>query len=452
VRYAWNAAIVLVAAFLGYLGVRFFQFKGEWSTAAASLPDVLARAKTAGVPLELSDIGLDREVPDSENAAPNYRKAIAALEAISPTERAELAETLMQARWKTGAINTEAGSARKRVQPILNHVLEAASKPKLDFGRDWNLGFEVTFPEYAPMKEIAKLLSYDALLEANSGNIERALDKLEACMRMGHHVSQEPTLVSMLVHMAFDSIASHHIKILVSKRSNSAADLTAIENMLKRIPAVPSFKRAVAGEIVGVRKGVARLRSLRQFENLGDGAHPTAEASTELKPPLGISIETFRAAIDARNLEFWARMYSKVDDSAPDQSGRQLDLVAKEYEDSGDTTYKVASIFLPVFAPAGDAILRDRTLRLLNQTKIDILQYRLATGKYPTSLVVLGPKPIDPFDKGPLRYRQTSNGFILYSIGRNRVDDGGVAKDPTGKQATLDEVVEHPFSPANSKK
>ena len=33
--------------------------------------------------------------------------------------------------------------------------------------------------------------------------------------------------------------------------------------------------------------------------------------------------------------------------------------------------------------------------------------------------------PLDPFDGKPLRYRELGTGFVVYSIGPNRRDDGG---------------------------
>jgi len=42
--------------------------------------------------------------------------------------------------------------------------------------------------------------------------------------------------------------------------------------------------------------------------------------------------------------------------------------------------------------------------------------------------------PIDPFSDKPLVYRRTEDGFILYSVGPNFEDDGGVVgKDEKGR-------------------
>jgi hypothetical protein len=48
--------------------------------------------------------------------------------------------------------------------------------------------------------------------------------------------------------------------------------------------------------------------------------------------------------------------------------------------------------------------------------------------------------PIDPFDGQPIRYRRTDDGFLLYSVGADRTDDGGVMKRNTNKPDIVIEI------------
>jgi hypothetical protein len=62
---------------------------------------------------------------------------------------------------------------------------------------------------------------------------------------------------------------------------------------------------------------------------------------------------------------------------------------------------------------------------------IAILRHKEKSGKFPESLDELAEAgllktvPIDPFSDKPLVYRRTDDGFTLYSVGWNFVDDGG---------------------------
>jgi hypothetical protein len=62
----------------------------------------------------------------------------------------------------------------------------------------------------------------------------------------------------------------------------------------------------------------------------------------------------------------------------------------------------------------------------LVRTGLNLQQWVTAEGGVPSDLRALGDEiPSDPFTAKPLIYRTTPSGFILYSVGPNRVDDGG---------------------------
>jgi hypothetical protein len=67
----------------------------------------------------------------------------------------------------------------------------------------------------------------------------------------------------------------------------------------------------------------------------------------------------------------------------------------------------------------------------LARTGCALERYRLAHGSYPNSLNPLAPQftaqvPHDLINGQPLHYRLTSDGYVLYSVGWNEKDDGGV--------------------------
>ena len=75
---------------------------------------------------------------------------------------------------------------------------------------------------------------------------------------------------------------------------------------------------------------------------------------------------------------------------------------------------------------------------------IALERYRLAHGDYPESLDALAPQfiaklPHDVIGGGPLKYRRETGGqFVLYSVGWNERDDGGVVVLQKGSTPTVD--------------
>ncbi len=95
--------------------------------------------------------------------------------------------------------------------------------------------------------------------------------------------------------------------------------------------------------------------------------------------------------------------------------------------------FVVTRIFTPVFARA--ALRRDDSVARINGSRIFIALHRYAQqhGTYPGSLPTLasGLKwtvPLDPFSGEQFKYRREGKGFLLYSIGTNLKDDGGLEK------------------------
>ena len=71
------------------------------------------------------------------------------------------------------------------------------------------------------------------------------------------------------------------------------------------------------------------------------------------------------------------------------------------------------------------------------------VDYRIEHGQWPTRLADLGDAAlVDPFDGQPLKYVQTSNGHLVFSIGKNLRDDGGACD-----YETTDDVAFRPFDP-----
>jgi hypothetical protein len=44
--------------------------------------------------------------------------------------------------------------------------------------------------------------------------------------------------------------------------------------------------------------------------------------------------------------------------------------------------------------------------------------------------------PSDPFDGQPLRFHKLERGFVVYSVGQDREDNGGQERKPGGVQKT----------------
>jgi hypothetical protein len=80
----------------------------------------------------------------------------------------------------------------------------------------------------------------------------------------------------------------------------------------------------------------------------------------------------------------------------------------------------------------------------LARVAIALERYRLAHGEFPATLEAIAPQfiapvPHDVIGGGLLKYRLTDDGqFVLYSIGWNETDDGGVVVSKEGSPSEVD--------------
>ena len=109
------------------------------------------------------------------------------------------------------------------------------------------------------------------------------------------------------------------------------------------------------------------------------------------------------------------------------------------------TPYSIlCKIFLPGLANSPRRFAWAQAAVNLARTASALERYRLAHGKYPEALDALAPQfiaevPHDPIGAQPLHYRPTEDGqFVLYSVGWNEKDDGGIVSLTKGGSVDLD--------------
>jgi hypothetical protein len=106
------------------------------------------------------------------------------------------------------------------------------------------------------------------------------------------------------------------------------------------------------------------------------------------------------------------------------------------------------TFFAKLLLPAmGNASLKSAVLQTyVDATRVAcaLERHRLANGTLPASLDAVAPRyipaiPTDVIDGKPLRYRlESDGGYILYSVGWNQADDGGVTAWSKEQKGTVD--------------
>jgi hypothetical protein len=121
-----------------------------------------------------------------------------------------------------------------------------------------------------------------------------------------------------------------------------------------------------------------------------------------------------------------------------DRAAREID---KTLSNNRSPFYLLARIAIPNFTRAMQTCAFNQTQANEAQIACALERYKLANGNYPETLDALAPQfikkiPRDLIGGQPLHYRRADDGkFILYSVGWNETDDGGVSYGPDNKTA-----------------
>jgi hypothetical protein len=115
---------------------------------------------------------------------------------------------------------------------------------------------------------------------------------------------------------------------------------------------------------------------------------------------------------------------------------------------------KIYYLLFSILAPALESVEKKyvQMTSLTDQARLAcaLERFRIARGAYPATLAELSPDfiapaPLDIVNGAPYHYRRTeSGGFVLYSVGANRVDDGGHLKPDVRAYDQLDWVWTYP--------
>jgi hypothetical protein len=124
--------------------------------------------------------------------------------------------------------------------------------------------------------------------------------------------------------------------------------------------------------------------------------------------------------------------------------GKALVDMSNRVAADGSFGGKIDQLLVPSFTRSSDSVGNLQAHDRLLIAALAILQERTRTGSLPAHLPLgLGKNGVDPFDGAALRYKKKGSGFIVYSIGRDRVDDGGKPRDPSSMDhEDYDEVLE----------
>jgi hypothetical protein len=402
----------------------------------------LAEARRAGMPLEVADI-LQPIVPAKKNAAEIYRKAGDLLENRFDAEQ-KLVSTALAKNASEKDLH-EGDSALAMMKPVMDLVGQLDSRPTCDFERDWNQGPALLFPEFADMKALTKDLCFRADRLDLNGDTGGSLRSMNYAFRVAHDAGTDPCLISMLVQVACHLIIDREYERLIDRHSHDRKYLTEVASTIQKHDRLPDPRKHLGGEIVLNRISVHMLSGTQDFDLYATDNGKNAKNSGGIQKSI-LRSGLVQSSLDAKLVSAWRMAWIRFPSDSQDWQAFEdaMKFMSAKVDQDQSLSNIFNRILMPVFAQAVDTVGNLQAHDRLLLTSIDLLKLRIDKGELPQTLPNnLGSVVLDPFDGNPLRYKLEVPGFMLYSIGRDRIDNGGRRRNTKdAAEKGFDEVVE----------
>lgn len=365
----------------------------------------------AGYPVTLAELNAWYvEPPAAENAAPLYAEAFAALAPVEATSPSFLAQN----------------------QKALELLHQAALRKKCRYPIDMTKGHATLLPHLRQIKNCAQLLSQAANSHAAEDQMGPAAQSLLDGLHLARSLEEEPVVISFLLRITSEIIIQTGLESVLNRKAFTDEQFVRLQAAFREAESGGLMTRSLAGDrcqIIAVfqmpppelAKASTPMESTGKNRDTG-----TYRKSSNHNADLDFFLDRMDEGVKATTLPFPQRL------EAASQWADVSEAKSKGYQNSG--------LLLPGLEKAAEKAA-ERVGRLrVTQAALAVERYRLAhKNALPASLSELAPQfiesvPSDPFDGQPLRYTTVSpKGFVIYSIGKDRKDDGGTPHPPGAK-------------------
>jgi hypothetical protein len=303
-----------------------------------------------------------------------------------------------------------------------------------------------TIPHAQKGRELAWAMILLAKFKAGQGDVGEAFRLLIDLHAMGMHRVRSATIADQMTGLAVCSITYDAALAILARCPTDAETLGRIhDTFAARIPQIDAIRFTEVECLMG-RHGIQRLFT---DDGDGDGRLIPRELYEWKKHRLSLNafpilyLDALRICLThpgRRETTQLFEAYSAFVRDLAKQTPWELHREGATYEgrlkDLFDGNYYLQDCLVSV-GPCIRIGWRERLSGEAFVTILAILTYKAREGRLPGSLKelvdagLLKSVPMDPYSGGPLIYRVTADGFTLYSVGEDFVDDDGSPCDWT---------------------
>jgi hypothetical protein len=322
-------------------------------------------------------------------------------------------------------------------------------------------------PYLQPLRSAAVLLKGDAGRAALSGDADIAMADTLALLNVSRHCQETPFLVNLLVSVAVQGLAENEVQNILTVKPGLWPNQQLADLAHAIVASKIDWRRGFTGEANGFYDAMQRLYTddghgdgrlvfrssagQNVFQILGSltslGAGDAASFYTDdpfavLMLPAANMVVASRKEMTEMYLRFLESRFALIE--TPFWKGREF-IQPDEHalSDEAGPIERYRYLFLRLMVPATEKLRN--TIVTADGRRDGVLigialeLYHREHGAWPKSLEELSPRwlpslPVDRITGDPLHYKIVDDRPVVYSVGINKVDEGGrVPFDSDGK-------------------
>ncbi len=386
----------------------------------AELQTSIQKAKSVGLCVEPTDLPTGPAA--SENSAATFAEIQKLTRRSGPYEKAMQKALVYSSSKSATQSRVLAIEAFDDLKPVLDLVSKATSFPSFYKPIDFSKAETWDFDYYDYVKGSVRLELNLARWKIDSNDFASMEQYLANAYKIADQLKYDPAFVGMLVQISLMNLADSEVERTLSLYSANSAAVSACKKALRFRPQAPDLKKYISYDTVYVRSVLSSVKSQsyytgrkptrldRNFDRLFFNSSMKNKADSSLLRKLTEYWPKLSSDPEKWNENFKVlRQYDLSVNSETDLVGKLLSIVAMEYS-----------------RPATFLGLIQMHRRLISTT-LEIIDAKQRTGRFPTTISKTQEHE-DPFSSKQLVYRPSKTGFLLYSVGRDGVDNGGAPR------------------------
>jgi hypothetical protein len=332
----------------------------------------------------------------------------------------------------------------KPMEPILDELRSASQRPcsRFNIDYDWEPKFSILLPHLATISVLSSMLELRASAELALGQTETAFQDVGLTSRLVNSIRTEPFIISQLVRAACLAKILQPMWEGLARHQWSDKQLADFAQQLRTLDFLDDDVRVLRAEqgfcdsfFVELRSSPNPVGLVNEIVPLQGNSSPAQiEAVFNLLIPRGWfyfeQLNYHRLFADEMN----GVMTPKgIDPDVADAKAADIPQLSPGNLVSSVLRHRALSgILLPSLSGFELKMARAQTYANLAAVACALERYRLVHGQFPETLDALVPQflpavPHDVIMDQPLKYHSADHGqFVLYSVGWNKKDDGGV--------------------------